>query len=79
MFADGAVSLDVWRGSGLLIHRPISSAKGEINGTLYRARHLIKIARDSLKPIPQTDSDTEAVKKVIVKQPLGVIGYVAVA
>ena len=79
MFADGAVSLDVWRGSGLLIHRPISSAKGEINGTLYRARHLIKIARDSLKPIPQTDSDTEAVKKVIVKQPLGVIGYVAFA
>ena len=59
--------------------RPISSAKGEINGTLYRARHLIKIARDSLKPIPQTDSDTEAVKKVIVKQPLGVIGYVAFA
>jgi hypothetical protein len=54
--------------------RPISSAKGEIAGTLYRARHLIKIARDALKPIPQTDSDTEAVKKTIVKQPIGVVG-----
>lgn len=59
-----------------LIISPISSAKGEIAGTLYRARHLIKIARDALKPIPQTDNDTEAVKKVIVKQPIGVVGYV---
>ena len=60
----------------MLTFRPISSAKGEIGGTLYRARHLIKIARDSLKPVPQTDNDTEAVKKVIVKQPIGVVGYV---
>ncbi|KAL7424871.1 hypothetical protein Q5752_000557 [Cryptotrichosporon argae] len=53
--------------------RPISSSKGEIAGTLYRARHLIKIARDCLKPIPQTDTDTEANKRMIIKQPLGVV------
>lgn len=41
---------------------------------MYRARHLIKIAKDCLKPVPQTDDDTEAVKKVIVKQPIGVVG-----
>jgi acyl-CoA reductase-like NAD-dependent aldehyde dehydrogenase len=53
--------------------RPISSAKGEIGGTLYRARHLIKVARDCLKPLPQTEFDTPDKKMVIVKQPIGVV------
>lgn len=53
--------------------RPVGSSRGEINGTLYRARHLIKIARESLAPIPQTATDDEANKREIVKQPLGVV------
>jgi len=52
---------------------PIASAKGEIKGTLYRARHLINIAKESLAPIPQTATDDEANKRTIVKQPLGVV------
>jgi acyl-CoA reductase-like NAD-dependent aldehyde dehydrogenase len=37
---------------------------------------LIKIARDCLKPIPQ-DDDNESSRKYIIKQPIGVIAYVA--
>lgn len=54
--------------------RPISSAKGEINGTLYRARHLIKIAKDCLKPVPQEELEGAQMKMMIVKQALGVVG-----
>lgn len=53
--------------------RPISSAKGEVKGTLYRAKHLIKIAKDCLAPVPQTDTDDEANKRYFIKQPLGVV------
>ncbi|CAD6566496.1 MAG: hypothetical protein TREMPRED_002660 [Tremellales sp. Tagirdzhanova-0007] len=61
----------------LQMGRPISSGKGEINGTLYRARHLIKIARDSLKPVPLTETSNDAMKMMIVKQPLGVIAVIS--
>lgn len=44
-----------------------------MNGTLYRARHLIKIAKKSLAPIPQTDTDDDKNKRTIIKQPLGVV------
>jgi acyl-CoA reductase-like NAD-dependent aldehyde dehydrogenase len=56
------------------LFRPISSTKGEIAGTLYRARHLIKIARNCLKPIPQEDETNGRMKMMIVKEPIGVIG-----
>lgn len=46
---------------------------GEIKGTLYRARHLVKIAKEALAPIPQTETDDEANKRYIIKQPLGVV------
>lgn len=52
---------------------PLGQCKGEINGTLYRARHLVKIAKEALAPIPQTETDDEANKRYIVKQPLGVV------
>ncbi|KAI5449026.1 hypothetical protein NCC49_005676 [Naganishia albida] len=61
----------------LQMGRPISQAPGEITGTLGRARHLIDIARDSLKEIPQTETDTEALKRVIRREPLGVVAIVA--
>lgn len=54
--------------------RPISSAKGEIAGTLYRARHLIKIAKDCLKPMPQKVAEGVNMKMMINKQPLGLVG-----
>lgn len=57
----------------LQMGRPISSAKGEINGTLYRARYLIKAARDALKPLVQEEESSDSMKLEIVKQPLGVI------
>ncbi|KAL1408214.1 hypothetical protein Q8F55_005019 [Vanrija albida] len=60
----------------LQMGRPVGSSRGEINGTLYRARHLIKIARESLAPIPQTATDDEANKREIVKQPLGVVAII---
>lgn len=59
--------------SGIDGGRPISSAKGEIGGALYRARHLIKIAKDCLKPLPQTEAETPDKKMFIVKQPVGVV------
>ncbi|KAK4687111.1 hypothetical protein P7C73_g2999, partial [Tremellales sp. Uapishka_1] len=61
----------------LQMGRPISQAPGEIKGALYRARHLIKIAKASLAPVPQTDTDDEANKRTIVKQPLGVIAVIS--
>ncbi|ORY34867.1 putative aldehyde dehydrogenase [Naematelia encephala] len=60
----------------LSMGRPISSCKGEVGGTLYRARHLIKIARDCLRAVPQDDASTDALKMIIVKQPIGVIGVI---
>ena len=54
--------------------RPISSCKGEISGTLYRARHLIKIAKDCLKPIPQDKPGSGNFELSIVREPLGVVG-----
>ncbi|EIW71657.1 hypothetical protein TREMEDRAFT_27179 [Tremella mesenterica DSM 1558] len=39
-------------------------------------RHLIKIAKKCLEPIPQTDTDTEVHKRTILKQPLGVIAVI---
>ncbi len=66
-----------WRGTSLTTPcshpRPISSSKGEINGTLYRARYLIKVARDALKPAVQEDTSSDSMQLEIVKQPLGVI------
>ncbi|WVR08209.1 hypothetical protein IAU60_005256 [Kwoniella sp. DSM 27419] len=53
--------------------RPISSCKGEINGTLWRAGHIIDIAEQCLAPIPQEKPPVEGVEKYIVKQPLGVV------
>ena len=37
---------------------------------------MIKIARDCLKPIPQTETDTDVHKRMIVKQPLGVVAAI---
>ncbi|KLT39977.1 aldehyde dehydrogenase [Cutaneotrichosporon oleaginosum] len=57
----------------LQMGRPVGQCKGEINGTLYRARHLVKIAKEALAPIPQTETDDEANKRYIIRQPLGVV------
>jgi acyl-CoA reductase-like NAD-dependent aldehyde dehydrogenase len=54
------------------MNRPISSTKGEITGTIYRAKHLIKIAQDCLKPVVQEDNGGPH-KMMIVKQPIGVV------
>lgn len=64
---------ELWERREYLTHSPISQGKGEVNGTLYRARHLIKIAKQSLAPVPQTDTDDEKNKRTIIKQPLGVV------
>jgi acyl-CoA reductase-like NAD-dependent aldehyde dehydrogenase len=61
----------------LQMGRPISQTPGEITGTLARARHLIDIARESLKELPQTETDTDALKRVIRREPLGVVAVVA--
>ncbi|WRT69545.1 uncharacterized protein IL334_006532 [Kwoniella shivajii] len=53
--------------------RPISSTRGEINGTIWRARHMIDIATDSLAPIPQPKPEVDGVEKWIYKQPIGVV------
>ncbi|WVF68596.1 hypothetical protein IAT40_003365 [Kwoniella sp. CBS 6097] len=53
--------------------RPISQCKGEINGTLWRARHMVDIAAECLAPIPQSKPPVEGVEKFIIKQPLGVV------
>lgn len=55
---------------------PVGQCKGEVNGTLYRARHLTKIAKEALAPIPQTETDDEANVRYIIRQPLGVVVYV---
>ena len=60
----------------LQMGRPISSTKGEISGTLYRARHLISIARECLAPIPQESAKDGPFNMTIVKQPLGVVGVI---
>lgn len=61
----------------LQMGRPISQTPGEITGTLGRAKHLISIARESLADIPQTDTDTDALKRTIRREPLGVVAIVA--
>ncbi|GHJ90471.1 hypothetical protein NliqN6_6873 [Naganishia liquefaciens] len=61
----------------LQMGRPISQTPGEIMGTLGRAKHLISIARESLADIPQTDTDTDALKRTIRREPLGVVAIVA--
>jgi acyl-CoA reductase-like NAD-dependent aldehyde dehydrogenase len=38
---------------------------------------LISIAKDCLKDIPQTATDTDALKRYIKREPLGVIAIVA--
>ncbi|WVQ79383.1 hypothetical protein IAT38_001480 [Cryptococcus sp. DSM 104549] len=53
--------------------RPIGQVKGETNGTLWRARHIIDIAAECLAPVPQPKPVVDGVEKLIVKQPLGVI------
>nr|ODN95545.1 aldehyde dehydrogenase [Cryptococcus depauperatus CBS 7855] len=53
--------------------RPIDSCKGETNGTIWRARHIVDIAADCLAPIPQSKPPVEGLEKYIIKQPLGVI------
>ncbi|WVQ66337.1 uncharacterized protein L199_004516 [Kwoniella botswanensis] len=57
--------------------RPISQCKGEINGTIWRARHMIEIATEALAPIPQTKPEVEGVEKWILKQPLGVVAVLS--
>lgn len=61
----------------LQMGRPISQTPGEITGTLGRAKHLISIARESLADIPQTETDTDALKRTIRREPLGVVAIVA--
>ncbi|OXC68733.1 hypothetical protein AYX13_02657 [Cryptococcus neoformans] len=53
--------------------RPISQCTGETNGTLWRARHIIDIAAECLKPVPQPKPPVEGVEKYFIKQPLGVV------
>ncbi|ODO06934.1 hypothetical protein I350_04295 [Cryptococcus amylolentus CBS 6273] len=58
-------------------NRPIGQCQGEINGTLWRARHIVDIAAECLAPIPQTKPPVEGLEKSILKQPLGVIGVIS--
>jgi len=60
-----------------MLLRPITQSPGEVTGALYRAKHLISIAKDSLKDIPQTATDTDVLKRFIRRDPIGVIAIVA--
>ncbi|KAJ9099108.1 hypothetical protein QFC21_003987 [Naganishia friedmannii] len=61
----------------LQMGRPISQTPGEVTGTIGRAKHLISIAKESLAEVPQTETDTDALKRVIRREPLGVVAIVA--
>jgi acyl-CoA reductase-like NAD-dependent aldehyde dehydrogenase len=57
--------------------RPISQTPGEIAGAISRCRHLIDIAKESLADVPQTGTDTEALRRYIRREPIGVVAVVA--
>lgn len=55
--------------------RPISQTAYEVAGTLDRARHLIAIAKDTLKDVPAPEKD--GFTRFLRKEPLGVVALIS--
>ena len=57
--------------------RPIRYGKGEVAGTLYRARHMIAIAGTALADVDCKDTDLPGFRRFMKKTPLGPILVIA--